>query len=293
MLMTDRHPRFFFAGSIAALISLATFGLSHADDAERADDVAMAMVFSMRETTQLHLLAQSLALGSIQGLPPRTLIAQSERAIDGLEGISIPILAKYLKNVDHDPQTRRAFDDIQEMQQRVLAELQAAKSLAESENGDAEKEAFMEASQRYDGFAKQVAENIFSGKPKEQVVQTAQQVVPQAGGRAEERSPNPRVFTDEQWGGIVTELRRQGVARTADDAKAYGGIFVLLKGVFVEKRIPEPSTKQLFGLAKMLNVAFGQIPPEKIESTLKTMLQLARETSTEVASRETLLKLAD
>jgi hypothetical protein len=51
--------------------------------------------------------------------------------------------------------------------------------------------------------------------------------------------------------------------------------------------------KQSFGLAKMPSEAFSEMPPEKIETTLRTMLLLAKETATEVASRDALMRLGD
>ena len=81
--------------------------------------------------------------------------------------------------------------------------------------------------------------------------------------------------------------------REAADAKRFFPTLSLLKSVFVEKKIQEPSPKQLFGLAKLLNVSFAQMSAEKIEVTLRAMLLAAKDLGQEVASKNDLMQLGE
>jgi hypothetical protein len=254
----------------------------------RADDAAMAMIFSFRETSQMHLLAHALGTASINGTPADEVVKHCDRAIEGFEAVSVPMLRKYLANVTHDPQSRETFAGITELQQRVLAEMRAVKAMADSGNGRDERLAFVAANRGYNEIAQTVAASMV------QPGQTGGDApAGQAPADGADRSPNKAIFTDDEWAGVVAGLQKRGLLRDPKDAKAYFGTFALLKSVFVQKRINEPTTGQLFALAKVLNVAFGQMAPEKIETTLRTILQLAKETSTEVASRQTLLDLEE
>ena len=261
----------------------------HADDPQRADDIAMAAIFSFREATQVHLLAHALGTAALNGTPSEEVVKHCERAIDSYKNVSLPILRKYLANVDHDWETRETFSQIQLLQQRALAEVQAIKAMAESGNAQAERLAFVEANRAYSEAAQQVVARVVKDK-------TQASSGDEAAGQGKVtaiQSPNRRVLSDESWGEIADEFVKKGFARDPADAAKFFGTVGMLKQVFVEKRIPDPSPKQLFGLAKVLNIPFHQMTPEKIETTLATMLRLAKETGTEVASREALLKMED
>lgn len=253
--------------------------------AYRADDAAMAMVFSFREASQMHLLAHALGTASIHGTPAAEVVKHCDRAIEAFEGVSVPMLQKYLARVTHDRHAQETFAGITELQQRVLAEVKAVRAMAESGNGQEERLAFVAANRAYNEIAQPLAAAMIRGDRADA------DEVPPGDNRGELHSPNKGVLSDEEWAAVVAGLQERGVIRNAGDAKVYFGTFAMLKSVFVQKKISEPTAKQLFGLAKILNVPIGQMDPAKMESTLRTMLQLAKETSTEVASRETLVGL--
>lgn len=258
-----------------------------AEQPYRADDAAMAMVFSFREASQTHLLAHALGTASINGTPPAEVVKHCDRAIEGFEGVSVPMLQKYLGNVSHDRHTRQVFAGITELQQRALAEVKAVRAMAESGNGKEERLAFVAANRAYNAIAQPLAAAMIRGDRGD-----VEEPTPGDKG-GESQSPNKGVFADDEWAAVVAGLQERGVVRNAGDANVYFGTFALLKSVFVQKKIPEPTTKQLFGLAKVLSVPIGQMDPAKMEATLRTTLQLAKETSTEVASRETLVGLGE
>lgn len=286
--------RLSFGSGVLAIVGTVLTGLvfssleAHAFSAPRPDDVAMAMVFSFREASQVHLLAHALGTAALNSTPPDEVIKHCDRAIQSYEAVSIPMLGKYLTNVDHDPETRETFRQIQEMQRLALAEVQAIRAMAESGNGQAERLAFVEANRAYNATVQPL---------------TARMVNPVArgdGGEPDEpvngrliKSPDRRVFSDEMWTAIAEEVANKGFVRDPSDANKFFGTFGLLKLVFVEKDIPDPSVKQLFGLAKVLTVAFNQMTPEKLETTLFSILKLAKETGTEVASRQALLEMGE
>ena len=255
----------------------------------RDDDIAMVMIFSFREASQIHLLAHALGMASLNGSPSKEVVEHCDRAIEGFKGFSVPMLGKYLTNVDHDEQTREMFRQIQVLQERALAEVRAIKSMAESGNAKAERLAFIEANSAYTAIGEPLVARMLSGH----TTQADQDGVTPSDAAASIRSPNRKVFSDKEWGAITEEFVKQGLVRNPVDAEKYIGTVVLLKQVFVDKRIHDPSPKQLFGLAKVLNLAFHQVAAEKIETTLATMLRLAKETGIEVASRDTLLKMGD
>jgi hypothetical protein len=266
---------------------------AYPDVPERADDVAMAMIFSFREATQIHLLAHALGTAALNGTPSKEVIEHCDRAIDSYEAISIPMLSKYLGNVTHDKPTRETFQQVQVLQKRALAEVKAIKAMAESGNAQAERLAFVAANRAYTEVAQEVAEMLVNG-PKRGDGRSAP--APSEDDPDETllaKSPNRRLFSDEEWSAIVAEIMKQGLVQKPSDADRFVGTFGLLKNVFVQKRIPEPSVKQLFGLAKVLNLPFHQAPADKIETALASMLQLAKEAQTEVATRETLMSLGD
>lgn len=255
----------------------------------RADDVAMAMVFSFREASQVHLLAHALGTAAINGTSSEEVTKQCDRAIQSYESVSIPMLGRYLGNVDHDPQTRETFRQIQEMQKLALAEVQAIRAMAKSKNGQAERLAFVEANRAYNEAVQPLVARMAS--PAAQADAGSEADGPDNGPLLQ--SPNKRVFSDEAWTEIAEEVAKRGLVQDPSDAKKFFGTFGLLKLVFVEKEIPNPSAKQIFGLAKVLNVAFHQMTPDKLEATLLSMLKLAKETGTEVASRQALLKMGE
>ena len=275
--------------ALAWWASLQAFPPGLASASERDDDVAMAMIFSFREASQVHLLAHALGTAAISGTPSDEVIKHCDRAMQSYEAISIPLLAKYLGNVDLDPQTRSTFVQIQALQKRALAEVQAIKEMAESGNAQAQRLAFIEANKAYNEVSEPLVARMMNGRTEQ---------ANQAGGASLDdakgiQSPNRRVFSDEAWAGVAAEVAKQGLVRDPADAEKFFGTFALLKQVFVEKRIPDPSPRQLFGLAKVLNLAFHQVSAEKIETTLATMLRLAKETGTDIASREALLEMGD
>jgi hypothetical protein len=259
------------------------------DGPERADDVAMAMIFAFREASQVHLLAHALGTAALNSTPPDEVIKHCDRAIQSYEAVSIPMLGKYLTNVDHDAQTRETFRQIQEMQQLALAEVQAIRAMAKSGNGRAERLAFVEANRAYNEAVQPLAARMVN--PAAEV-----EAGNDSGDTTDDtaiKSPNKRVFSDAAWTEIAEELAKRGFIQEPSDASRFFGTFGLLKLVFVEKEIPDPSTKQLFGLAKVLNVAFHQMTPDKLEATLGSMLRLAKETGTEIASRDVLLHMGE
>lgn len=279
-----RHP----SGIVLCVLLVASL-YTHQTRCEqpyRADDAAMAMAFSFRETSQMHLLAHALGTASINGTPPAEVVKHCDRAIEGFESLSVPLLRKYLANVTHDRHTRETFAGITELQHRVLAEVKAVRAMAESGNGQEERLAFVAANRAYNEIAQPLAAAMIRGDRGDV------EEPPPGDKGGELHSPNKGVFTDDEWAAVVAGLQERGVIRKAGDANVYFGTFAMLKSVFVQKKIPEPTAKQLFGLAKMLNVPIGQMEPEKMESALRTMLQLAKETGTEVASRESLLQLS-
>lgn len=255
--------------------------------AGRSEDIQMAMVFAFQEARKGHLLAESM-LQSLRGMPREEVTMQCEKVIaswlaEPAYG-SVAGLHQYLNSVEHGEHDRAVLDAIGQLQDCVLAEFRGVKACARSVRIDrAALAPFVNANEKYDTVLRPLATTIggiLRGKPAAGSGQT--------GGAA---SPNPRVFSDAEWAGVVAVLLKQGMVRSPEDARAYFGTFVLLKGVFVEKGIAEPSAKQLFGLAKTLSVAFGEMAPAKIETTLKAMLQLAKETSTEVASKDDLISM--
>lgn len=260
-----------------------------AEDSSREDSIAMAMFFSFREASQVHLLAHALGAAAMSGTAPQEVIEQCDRAMLSYRDVSIPVLAKYLAQIDHDPQTREVFNQIQAMQQRALAEIQAIKAMAESGNGRAERMAFIEANRAYNEVVQPLAAGIMGGgfpaEDRDRARPPANQSLV--------KSPDRRVFSDDSWAEIAEELTQLGVVQAPSDAGQFFGTFGLLKLVFVEKGIVDPSTRQLFGLAKVLNVAFHQMPADKIETTLAKIIRLAKETGIEVASREEMLAIGD
>ena len=252
-----------------------------------ADDAAMAIYFSFSEMSQTHLLAHALGMASINGAPKEEVIEHCDRAIARFEGISVPIFRKYLAEVERDKQAQEILEGIGELQQRALGEVLAVKAMAESGNGPAERLAFLDANSRYNELVQPVAAALLQGSSAGMTRKGAGQ---NAGGDA---SPNPKVFSDEEWSALVAGMKKRGLVRDSKGAGAYFGTFALLKYVFLGKKIPDPTPEQLFGLAKVLNVAFGEMKPAEIETTLRAMLQLAEETETEVATRESLLRMRD
>lgn len=251
-----------------------------------SDAAAMVLVFSFREASQAHLVAHALAIAALTGIPRDSLEDGCNKAIAGFVGEGEARLHKYLTLVRHDEQAQELFGQISECRNCVRSELLAAKALIESGNGQAARDALGQASRRWNEVAPAV---VFALLQPQRVL--AQQDG-QDGDSEDVGSLNEGVFEDDEWAAVVTGLQERGVIRSAGDANVYFGTFALLKSVFVEKKIPEPTAKQLFGLAKILNVPIGQMEPEKMESALRTMRQLAKETGTEVASRESLLQLS-
>ena len=280
-------------GKWLAVAVVAVSGLpgvsAHAQPPRQGDDITMVIFFSFSEASSIHLLAHALGMASLKGSPSKEVVEHCDRAIEGFKGISVPMLGEYLTNVDHDEQTRETFRQIQVLQERALAEVQAIKAMAESGNAQAERLAFIKANSAYSAIVKPLVARMLSGN----TTQADQDGVTPADAAASIRSPNRKVFSDEEWEAIANELTKQGLVSEPSDANKYFGTFALLKQVFVDKRIHDPSPKQLFGLAKVLNLAFHQVAAEEIETDLATMLRLAKEIGSEVASRAALMKMGE
>lgn len=136
---------------------------AYAQDAQRADDVAMALIFSFREATQIHLLAHALGTAALNGTPSQEVIDHCERAINSYEAISIPMLRKFAGTVAHDKDARDTCEHIQALQKRALAEVKAIKAMAESGNAQAERLAFVAANRAYNEVAQPLAKAIVTG----------------------------------------------------------------------------------------------------------------------------------
>lgn len=254
----------------------------------RPDDVAMAMFFSFREISQTHLTSQALLLAALTAVPREEVLAECDKVLADFLVTSIPALRKYVANAEHVDRDRAVFREVLKLQEYALVELRAVRDCVTGGRPDQAKlSRCIAANERYSELGQRLAVAMLeSGEGDGRQAMAADEA-------GEVRSPNEVALSDEEWANLVAVLRKKGVVRTARDAGVYFGTFTLLKSVFVEKKIREPTTDQLFGLAKVLNIQFGQMEPEKMEVTLRTMLQLAKETGTEVASRETLLKLGE
>ena len=253
----------------------------------RHDAAVMVLAFSFREAAQTHVLAHALALSAVAGRSGNSLSETHKKALAGFAAESIPALGRYLVLVKHDEKARQTFEAVTELRRRVAAELLAVGAMIDSGNGQSERRAFIEANRAYNDIVESVAAALV--QPERLFAQQGGQRGPPDG----DGGPDESILSDDEWAGVVAGLQRRGLLRAPEDAKAYFGTFAMLKSVFVQKRINEPTTGQLFALAKALNVAFGQMAPEKIETTLRTMLHLAKETSTEVAGRQMLLDLKE
>jgi hypothetical protein len=255
----------------------------------RSQDINGVLVFAFQETHNTHFLAESmlqslksLAREQVSPLCEVTIVDWLANPIDG----PMSNLHKYLGSVEHSLQHRELFDALAQLQVCVLAELQAVRECAKATRIDrVVLTQFDNANKQYDAAVRPLAKSIQRHLQSEST---------EAGGQSGgEFSPNGRVLSDNEWASVVAVFRKQGIVKSADEARAYFETFALLKGVFVEKGITEPTTKQLFGLAKTLSVAFGKMPPEKIETTLRTMLHLAKEAQMELATREELNSMGD
>lgn len=126
-------------------------------DERQSDDIVAAMLFSFREATQFHLTAHAIGLASLNGAPMEQINKHCVRAIESFEGISVPTLTTYLSNAKHDAPTRNVFEQIQLVQQKAIAEMQAIKAMAASGNAQAEKDAFLAANREYNEVVQAVA----------------------------------------------------------------------------------------------------------------------------------------
>jgi hypothetical protein len=251
----------------------------------RPDDVMIAIFCAFREIAVTHHLAHAM-MASLTRVPHKEVLAQCDEVMADWMVQSIPPLYKYMAEGELGDRERGVCGDLIALQQCVLDELRAVKVCAAAGGIDeAGLGRFSDVNKEYN----QAVRPILAAMMEEQgAVQKSSAISGGAPG-----APRTDGLSDEEWAGIVATLRKKGIVRNDRDADAYVGTFSMLKGVFVAKNIPEPSTRQLFALAKSLGVPLGQAAPEQIETTLRTTLLLADETDTEVASKEMLLKLGD
>lgn len=251
----------------------------------RPDDVMMAIFCAFREIAVTHHLAHAM-MASLTRVPHKEVLAQCDEVMADWMVQGIPPLYKYMAEGQLGERERQVCGDLIALQQYVLDELRAVKACAAAGGIDeAGLGRFNDVNREYN----QAVRPILVAMMEEQgAVQKSSAISRGAPG-----APRTDEFSDEEWAGIVAALRKKGIVQKDRDADAYVGTFSMLKGVFVAKNIPEPSTRQLFALAKSLGVPLGQAAPEKIETTLRATLLLADETDTEVASKEMLLKLGD
>ena len=271
---------------IAVTLSLAS--ATQAMQTDNSDNAAVAVLFSYFEAVQLHFTANALAMAAINKAPSEEIAQHCDRSINTFEEMSVPLFRRYADKCSTDPEMAAVTAGIVELQQASLDEVRAVKEMAESGNAAKQQSAFLESAARYSETATRVGSLIFPQAGTGTSVRTAA-TLPAKG----DESPNARIFSNEAWADIVKELKRQGLVREAADAKRFFPTLSLLKSVFVEKKIQEPSPKQLFGLAKLLNVSFAQMSAEKIEVTLRAMLLVAKDLGQEVASKNDLMQLGE
>lgn len=271
----------------ALALTLCLNSVTQAMQPDGLDSAVAAILFSFREAAQLHTTAHALAMAAINKAPSKEVVEHCDRAIESFENMSVPLFRRYADKCSTDAELAAAAEGVLDLQQASLDELRAVKAMAESGNAAKQRFAFLGSVTRYNETATRVAALII---PQADTAAPRRTAEPR---HTEEHpgSPNAQIFSDEAWGDVVEEMRRRGVVRTSTDASRYFRTFSLLKSVFVASSIEDPSPKQLFGLAELLNFSFAQMTPEKIETTLATMLRLAKDTGQEVASKDVLMRL--
>lgn len=257
-----------------------------------ADDLTESiMLLSFRESEQVRRTAQAVVFASPQEGLKAQLVQICERTRKSMDELSLPLMKDAVAHGHKDAAVADVFEKLASLQEVVYREISAAQAVVESDDKQSAARAFSDLDRKADDLYRQTATAIHqlskggagAGHAERALSGGAQRVSP---------NPNPAAFSDEEWAAIVVELQRRGIVRDPKDANSFARILGLLKGVFVEKGIRDPSPKALFRLAKiLLHDDGGRIASEKTEATFRQMLNMAKEMQMEVATKEQLLEL--
>ena len=257
---------------------------SHGSADDRTDAI---IILSLRESEQVRRTAHAVVYASMQDGLKGKLLEICQRTQKSMEVLSLPLMRKTVAREEEEPAVAEVLRQLASLQELTYQLIAAAKAVVESDDKGSAAMTFGELDGKIDELYRQTAAAIH-GLTNQGVGGSRTKLASR-----EARSPNARVFSDEQWVDVVAGLQNRGLLGGPNDARAYFGIFALLKSVFVDKGIPDPSISQVFGLAKRLSLPFGSMKPSAIETTLRQILDTAKEADVEVMSRHELLQLSE
>lgn len=255
---------------------------------EAAETIAL---LAFRESEQVRRTAQAVVYASPQAGFKDSLVEICERTKRSMTELSLPVMQDVVARGCEDPELAAVLEKLGRLQELSMQTIVAAQRVIEADDRLPALKAFAAADGEADELYRETALAIHHlsrrGAPAAPAKRPSDR-----GSSAASASPDSAVFSDDEWGAIVAELRRQGVIRGSAEAADFFPMLAMLKDVFVDKGIDQPSPKQLFGLGRMLlHVDAGALRDEKVLSTFRRMLRMAEEMGMEVANRKQLLEL--
>jgi len=135
-------------------------GVCHAtqdETGEHGEDLAIAMLFILRDAAGAHGSARLIGLAATNGADRDVLDRELEMLSGSFENFSRGILRKYMAGNTHDLDSRRLLEGLIELQEATSEEIDAAKQLIASDLSPASRERTLQANGAYNEVVARVA----------------------------------------------------------------------------------------------------------------------------------------